>query len=48
MHACFHGHESVVKALLEKGASMDLQSGDGRSSLMMARWNGHRSISAIP
>jgi ankyrin repeat protein len=46
MIASWHGHESVVKAPLEKGASIDLQRKDGATGLVIARRNGHRSISA--
>ncbi|GFN85059.1 ankyrin repeat domain-containing protein 29 [Plakobranchus ocellatus] len=44
MLACQKGHDSVVKALLEKNASVDTTEKDGCSALMLACQNGHDSV----
>lgn len=40
MHACCRGHKSIVVALLSAGASMEIESDDGRTALhRAATWN---------
>lgn len=36
MHACCRGHKSVVAVLLSAGASMEIESNDGRTALHRA------------
>ena len=44
MRASWKGHCEVVKLLLEKGAQVDLQDGDGWSALMRASQNGQCKV----
>jgi len=39
-----NGRREVIEALLEKGASIDLQMKDGRTALMWASFQGHRKV----
>ncbi len=47
MVACKNVHVDVAKLFLEKGAQVDLQNEDGRSSLMVACENGHVDVAQL-
>ncbi|XP_052710878.1 ankyrin-1-like [Crassostrea angulata] len=43
-HACFNGHESTVKFLIDNGADVNLCTKEGTSPFLVACQNGHDSI----
>ena len=47
IHACYHGHEAVVRLLLERGANATLRYKDGRTALAFARACERASIVAL-
>ena len=47
MHAVEHGHETVVVALLEAGADISVQDGDGKTALELASSSHNSGIQAL-
>ena len=43
MRAAFHGHSSIIKILVESGATIDLETSKGRTAMMDAVLRGHPS-----